>query len=157
MIKFEAEIPIPGYGAGQYDFGAVLATRPQAAVDAVNLEVADRAANAEEFDGQACVITVVGHSDRDDTPGLTPEQRRESERNASRRRADDAAAWLFRQIVLRLQASGITPPATVADLRGTSIFTAAAGAADLVHPVPAGETERRENRRVVFLVAHLRP
>ncbi|MEV6396033.1 hypothetical protein AB0M39_14865 [Streptomyces sp. NPDC051907] len=157
MVKFEVEIPVSGYHAGRYDFEELLSSLSQGAQDIVNREIADRAANAEEFADQFCVVTVVGHSDRDDTAGLTSEQRRESERQASRNRADNAVQWLFHQIVLRLQASGITPPTNLAELRRTSIFTAVAGAADLEVKTPASEEDRRENRRVVFLVAHFKP
>ncbi|MBW5482412.1 hypothetical protein [Streptomyces bambusae] len=157
MVTFEAEIPVSGYGAGQSDFGTLLDTLSQGAQDTVRQEIADRAANAEEFEGQFFVVTVVGHSDRDDTPGLTPEQRRESERSAARKRADSAVEWLFQEIRKRLLISGLTPPATLRDFKRTSIFTAVAGAADLEFRVPASEAERKDNRRVVFLVAHFMP
>jgi hypothetical protein len=95
-------------------------------------------------------VIVAGHSDRVDTPGLTPEQGRAQELEASQLRAGSAQAWFFSQLQSRLQAGGFTMPADIASLQNVDMIDIACGAADLVNLVPANEDERKQNRRVRF-------
>jgi hypothetical protein len=95
-------------------------------------------------------ILVVGHADRDDTPGRTPEQRRAIELENSGLRAESAEAFIVDRIFNVLQAEGFTAPLTqdVADFY--EVRRVAAGSADLVFTSPSGELERMQNRRVQF-------
>ncbi|GII23367.1 hypothetical protein [Planosporangium mesophilum] len=107
--------------------------------------------------GKFCVVSVIGHSDRVDTPGLTSEQRRADELSVSQLRAESTQAFLFAELFDLVQAAGGNSPVDLASMQNGAILTVAAGAADLKHVVPASESEREENRRVVFLVATFAP
>ncbi|GAA2427769.1 hypothetical protein [Streptomyces coeruleofuscus] len=145
---------VDGYLSGQFDFATALATHSQALQDdAMNAALA--VAKAEKFSGTFCTITVVGHSDRDDTPGLTQDQRRASELNASTKRAESARDWIFAQARQLLIDDGQPDPGTISGLTRSFFFTQPAGAAQLKKPNPASETDRQRNRRVAFLACFL--
>ena len=153
------EVPVSGYVTSEFDFPALLSRQSQALQDVVQSEIIAPLADAEVVPeaGKFCVVTVIGHSDRVDTPGLTSEQRREQELSASRLRAESAQAFLFSELFELVQAAGGTPPVDLASMQNGAILTVAAGAADLVHTVPADEDQRRDNRRVDFLIARFAP
>ena len=153
------EIPVSGYNSHEFDFPALLSRQSQALQDLVQAEVIAPLADAEMVPeaGKFCTVTVIGHSDRVDTPGMTSEQRRADELSASQLRAESAQAFLFSQLFDLVQAAGGTPPVDLASMQNGAIFTVAAGAADLLHTVPANESERQDNRRVDFLVAKFDP
>ncbi|TDB83265.1 hypothetical protein E1264_29070 [Actinomadura sp. KC216] len=153
------EITVSGYFSQEIDFPAVLQRQSQALQDLVRDEVIAPLAGAETVpgDGKFCVVTIIGHSDRVDTPGLTSEQRRAQELNASQLRAESAQAFLFSELFALVQGAGGTPPVDLASTQNGAIWTVAVGAADLIHTVPANETQRRENRRVVFQVSAFTP
>lgn len=112
-------------------------------------------AKAEKFAGTFCTISVVGHSDRDDPPGLTQGQRRASELNASTKRAESARDWIFAQARQALIDDGRPDPGTISSLTRSVLFTQPVGAAQLKEPNPASETDRQRNRRVACLVCFL--
>ncbi|MFE5864823.1 hypothetical protein ACFQ77_30380 [Streptomyces virginiae] len=151
MTKTDTEMPIPGFTSGKYDFAELFASKPENVRTEIE-KVPLGGAKAEKFSTRFCVITVVGHSDRDDTPGLTPDQRRASELKAATKRAESARDWVFQKIREMLVADGQTPPAGVANLKRTSLFTVACGAADLERANPSSEDDRKLNRRIEFLV-----
>ena len=153
------DIPVGGYVSHETDFAALLARQSQGMQDLVQTEVVAALADAEMVPeaGKFCAVTVVGHSDRVDDPGLTPEERRADELNVCEQRVESAQAFLFNEISDLILTAGGTVPADLASMQNGAIFTALAGAANLLHPVPASEEERAENRRVQFLIAKFAP
>jgi flagellar motor protein MotB len=153
------DIPVGGYQSHETDFATLLARQSQGMQDLVQTEVVAALADAEMVQeaGKFCTVTIVGHSDRVDDEGLTPEQRRADELDVCVQRADSAQAFLFNEVSDLVLTAGGTVPADLASMQNSAIFTAPAGAANLLHTVPASEQEREENRRVQFLVAKFAP
>ena len=145
-----------GYLSQKFDFPELLGGEPQEVQDVVQDKIITPFADAEmtPVAGKFCQITIIGHSDRDDTPGLTSEQRRASELEISQLRADSAKAFLFSQMFDRVSKAGGTPPVDTDSMQNSAILTVAAGSADLKHLMPGNdENQRQENRRVVIAIA----
>jgi hypothetical protein len=146
------DVPCVGFASQQFDFPALHSQLNQNTRDL--LEVMIESAVTAESDpnaGRFCTIVIVGHSDRVDTPGLSSESRRAQELQASQLRAESAQAWFFNELFNRLQSQGFTPPVDLSSMQNVDLMTVACGSADLVHLVPSGEQERRDNRRVHFI------
>jgi len=99
-------------------------------------------------DASFVAITVVGFSDRNDTPGLSCDDRRASESNASKDRSDSALSWLIEAVGAQL----VTP---LADWHESSDrvtwIQVPTGAALLANDPPLDDAQRAENRRVKFV------
>ncbi|MFK0019845.1 hypothetical protein [Streptomyces sp. NPDC090798] len=148
------EFSIGGYGDHETEFKTLFDTLDSGRQNLIFDEVVIPAASAEaETAGQFCVVMILGHSDRVDTPGLTSEQRRADELTASTSRAQSTKDWLFGQIAELVLAAGGVVPADIASMQRVSLLTAACGSADLVHLTPSSQAERAENRRVQFFVS----
>lgn len=93
-------------------------------------------------------LLIVGHADRDDTPGRTPEQRRALELENSSLRADSAEAYVLNQIFAALQNDGLVPPVDAESFGAVVFRKIACGSADLAFTTPQSEGERATNRRV---------
>ena len=159
-MRSMTDISVAGYVANEIDFRAVLARQTEQLQEFIQIEVVTPLVEAEMVPetGRFCAVTVVGHGDRVDTPGMSAEQRRELELTNTQIRAEAAEAYLFDQVFELVQAAGGTPPVDLASMQSGGIFTVAAGAADLVHKTPGNdEGKRRQNRRVQFLVASFVP
>ena len=153
------DLTLDGYVSQQFDFPSLLQTKPQATQDLFAQLVVAPCVNAE-FDpsaGNFCFVSVIGHSDRNDTPGLTSEQRRENERQNSELRAEAARSFIIDQIFAQIQAAGGTPPVDLASMQNVTIDVVTAGSANLVFTTPAGEAQRQQNRRVQFVVSSFTP
>ncbi|MFJ9105640.1 hypothetical protein ACIRJM_45155 [Streptomyces sp. NPDC102405] len=159
MTKAETDLPISGFVAQETDFSKLFDRLGPSTEQAIRHEVIEPAVNAEHFpsNNQFCLITILGHSDRVDTAGLSSEQRRAKELDASDERASSAADWVFAQITDALNAAGETPPASVATATNFDIVTVPCGAANLMKLVPANEAERAQNRRVQFMISTFTP
>jgi hypothetical protein len=159
MAKTLTDLPISGFVAQEVAFSQLFGRLAASAKQTIRHEVVEPAVNAEHFpsNNQFCLITVLGHSDRVDTAGLSAEQRRAQELDASDKRASSAGDWVFDQITAALTAAGETPPTSVADATNFDIFTMPCGAAALVNVVPTNEAQRAENRRVQFVISTFTP
>jgi len=103
-------------------------------------------------------LLVVGHADRVDIAGWTSEQKRELELTNSEKRAEDAEAYFFNEMVARLTAQGFEAPASAQLLGTVQTRRVACGSAQLFFPNPGNdEGQRRANRRVEFFGAAFSP
>jgi flagellar motor protein MotB len=114
----------------------------------------ESAVTAEAFpnEGRFCSITIVGHADRVDVAGKSPEDRRQLELENSTLRAESAEAFVFGEIFKRLSAQGFSAPVDKANMTNVEIQTIACGAADLIHKNPGNNLEQRKQNRRVQLV-----
>jgi hypothetical protein len=103
-------------------------------------------------------ILVVGHADRVDAPGTTPEQRRALELQNSGFRAESALAFVFNRIADRMLQVVPEVPNDIASLQSVDMRMVAAGSADLIFTEPGNdEGQRMANRRVQFFGAAFTP
>ncbi|MFF4603740.1 hypothetical protein ACFY12_13520 [Streptomyces sp. NPDC001339] len=154
MTHQDVEFSVEGYGDHKTDFKELFDALNSGIQNLIFDEVVIPAASAEsEAAGRFCVVVILGHSDRVDTPGRTPEQRRADELTVSTGRAESAKDWLFGQIAELVLAAGGIVPADIASLQNVSLRTAACGSADLKHLIPSDPAQRAENRRVQFMVS----
>ena len=152
-MRQQFSVEIRGYVSHETDFRALLARRPDLAVPQV-AAIIDAAFEAFENSTRqkACSITIIGHSDREDRPGLTDAQRRASELQASTQRAQSASAWLLDKVNDVAQASNLAIELEWKGVPAVDVVAIGAGASDLLHP-PVTEADRKANRRIVFIVA----
>jgi flagellar motor protein MotB len=165
MAQQQSVIEIPGYASQQTDFATHLATVSPNVVQFLEDEFVQPMFDAEgagdfgtPLDQRSwCSVLVVGHADRYDVSGATPEQRRAIELENSQKRAASASEWLLNRLADRLQAANATIPADWGSTVNVVMRTVACGSADLKNLVPANEDERKENRRVELSIAVFRP
>jgi hypothetical protein len=144
-----------GYASGSIEFAGVFnddTLTPQVKRDQFDALV-EAAVTAESGNlaGTFVSILIVGHADRDDTPGRTSEDRRRVELENSGLRAESAEAFLFNRMADRLVSEGLTVPADVNSLQAVEIRRVPAGSSDLLFLAPGNdEQQRRSNRRVQF-------
>ncbi len=152
MAQTFLRVVVDGFHADDFDFFGALQRKPLAdQQEFADFVAALVDAEVNAANGVFWSVAIIGHSDRYDVAGALIEERRERELNASRQRMESAGNFLLTEIGNGLSAAGLTAPTTVEDPTNVGICLAAAGAADLVHPTPASEAERQENRRVKFL------
>ena len=146
------DVPFSGFLSQEIDFLALHTRSSQAAKDLLNVMI-ETAVTVESgaTPGHFCSILIVGHSDRDDTPGRSPEDRRALELQNSTLRAESAQSFFFSEMFNRLQAQGFTAPVDIPSMQNVEIQTVACGAADLINLAPADESQRQQNRRVHFI------
>ncbi|MEV5936549.1 hypothetical protein AB0L56_28435 [Streptomyces sp. NPDC052079] len=159
MAKTLTDLPISGFVAQEVAFSQLFGRLSASTRNIIRENVIEPAVNAQHFpsNNQFCVIFILGHSDRVDTPGLSSEQRRAQELDASDKRATSAGEWVFDQITAALTAAGETPPSSVQDATNFDIVLMPCGASGLVHVTPANEAQRQENRRVQFVISSFIP
>jgi hypothetical protein len=146
------DVPFAGFTSQEIDFSALLSRSSPAAKGL--LDVMIQTAVTAESDppaGRFCTIVFVGHSDRDDTPGRSPEDRRALELQMSTLRAESAQSFFFQQMFDELKSQGFTPPVDVASMQNVEFQTIACGSADLINLTPTNEDQRAQNRRVHFV------
>jgi len=153
--EFVDGIHLRGFLAGETDFLTLFAQKPQETQDLIIDEVIKPCIDAQEVPeaGIFCAVTIEGHSDRDDTPGRTPEDRRANEKEMSTLRAQSARDFIFGQIDEVLPEIGAT-----GSTENIHISVVVCGSAVLDEPNP-GDDEglRQRNRRVHFGRVIFRP
>jgi len=145
----EAVILLTGYASGETDF----ATRcgRLSAADMQTLEqLAVRIGSAMNEQQSMAVLLLEGHSDRQDLPGMTTEQRRASELDASTKRVASAYQWFQARI-----ADAAGPPDCQDQWSRILLVPNAFGAATLINASPTSEQQRLQNRRVALTVRTL--
>jgi hypothetical protein len=151
MAQTFLRIVIDGFHDSEFDFAAALQRKPGADKaafdDFINALVVAEEGASDLF----WSVTIIGHADRFDVPGVSIEERRARELDASRQRMESAGNFVFARFGDTLSADGFTRPATFEDPTNVGFDFVTAGAADLVNLVPASEAEREQNRRVKFL------
>lgn len=142
-----------GYPAGQSDFAsryAALDDEARAGFDAMVHNVA-RAMFSDALSQPYVALTVIGHSDRQDLPGLTHQQAQADEAEAAENRAVDAWSWLRARITEEVGAPDDSWTEDSPKVTWAMVF---AGSGQLQVHDPVTEEDRLRNRRVVILFSH---
>jgi flagellar motor protein MotB len=155
MQKVITQMIVAGYGAGETNFLFRLGqSDPQVQLDFENEIIQPLVAVLNSAD-QTAVLTITGHSDRVDTEGLSREQRRQQELDASSDRAKSADYGVKNILHSRFQ--GMLP-VDLDDIDLLAIVFRAAGAAVLWEKGSSlSAAQRRQNRRVQFRVIRFVP
>jgi hypothetical protein len=147
------DLPIAGYDTAQIDFPQRHAGLSQQARDLIDVMIESAVtAESDPKAGRFCSITFVGHADRVDVAGLSPEDRRKQELENSSLRAESAQAFVFSEIFKRLTSQGFTGPVDLASLVNVELRTVACGSADLINKAPGNDMEQRKQNRRVHLI-----
>jgi hypothetical protein len=99
-----------------------------------------------------CSMVILGMSDREDTAGLTPEQRRDSESAVSFARAMSFDQWLLQNVNDLFQAMGRPLALAWEDFDRVFVHSTGIGASQLSFKTLQNETERRHNRRLEIII-----
>ena len=144
-MKAASSIEVGGYAPERIDFATVHAALGSQAKEFID-DMIEAAVVAESNPGGSrfSLITIEGHSDRVDTPGLTSEARRAKELDASELRAEAAGFHFFEQIAQRLLDRGFIVPADLPSAQNFIINRVACGSARLKHCVRRGAATARE-------------
>lgn len=148
MTKTITEVVVSGYPANNVDFVATLTAASDEVRDQFQFQIMEPIYAVLVTPGETAALSVAGHSDRVDTEGLTREQRRVQELQASVDRATNAVTAIKQMIKDRL---GPLVPEELDDLQQLDISPRAYGGAVLVESAAAlSEAQRRKNRRVMI-------
>jgi flagellar motor protein MotB len=143
---------IDGYTPGDVDFGGRVDALPPDTRETFDRAVHNFARAVTDALSQPFgSLMVVGHSDRQDAPGMTHREAQASEAAASRARADSAWGWLHATI--SEQAGSELAGWEDGSAKVTSLVVSA-GSGQLVHPDPVTEEQRLQNRRVEVHLSH---
>jgi hypothetical protein len=145
------EIPVAGYDADDIDFPKRHAALKPETRDLIDVML-ESAVSAEALPnaGRFCAITIVGHADRVDVTGVSPEDRRRLELENSTLRAESAQAFVFSEIFKRLTNQGFTGPVDQGSLTNVEIQIVACGSSDLIHKNPGNDMEQRRQSSRAF-------
>lgn len=146
-------IRFAGYAAGQTDFATIFDRTPDAEREPI-LRVIQRITDGivHPANGKFTSIIIVGHADRQDRTDLTCDQRRASEIESARDRAESAWEWLKLQVTGWLTQHGIAATdwwETSQNMTWALVFAAAG----MLEHDPPTEAQRSLNRRIVILVS----
>lgn len=155
MLKNVFSMTIDGYGSGETDFGSRIANvSDDVRFDFDNFILGSLIAILSSSD-QTGVLEVAGHSDRVDTDGLSREQRRVQELQASIDRTNSGCDTIFAMLAA---AFGPDFPSDWAKLDQVAVAPVACGGAALLFSGGSlSDAERRANRRVVLTLTSFLP
>jgi hypothetical protein len=154
MAQRSDSITFFGYHSQETDFNLAVARLSQAHRDVID-KIPKIIFNVQ-LDPEAtsfCSITILGLADRDDTPGLTAEQRRDNESTASFTRAVSFEQFLLDEVNGLFQAFGNPQLASFDLFDRVFVHSEGIGSSQLTFKTPQNETERRRNRRLQLVVA----
>ena len=155
MIKTITEIIVDGFPSGQTDFLTRLNASDFLTQDGFDTHIIQPMIAVLETSDQTAVLTITGHGDRVDTEGLSREERRQRELEASDARAISAKAGV-RELI-----NNQTPffiPDDLNDLEQLFVADRPAGAAVLKELGDSlTEEQRLRNRRVQFRLIRFQP
>lgn len=155
MIQTITQTVVNGYFSGQLDFLERLGQSDQQVQLDFETEIIQPLLVVLSSPDQSAVLTITGHSDRVDTEGLTREQRRKLEFDASDARANSAAEGVKQ--IIRNRLLGFIP-ADFDEVQQLAILPRPSGAAVLREAADfLSEDQRRQNRRVQFRVVRFQP
>jgi hypothetical protein len=144
-------VEVQGFRSGEVAFQDVVQRQDARTVSllmTLPLCLNDANTNNNKF----CSITIVGYSDRDDTPGISDVERRKKEDLRAMERASSASSWL-RVEFFKLFTLHPLDDLTLRDRRNIAVNIVSAGAGSLNEMQPGNnERLRQTNRRVVFYV-----
>ncbi|SDI25545.1 hypothetical protein SAMN05216603_12912 [Pseudomonas benzenivorans] len=148
---------VSAYVDGETDFATLLARRPLTANAPELGWLVDAAYEAqyENPDGtKKCSILFVGHSDRNDTAGVSPSDRVRSEHERSKERAESARTWLLDRLNDRAQAAGQVLNLEWLEVDSVVAFAVGVGASQLAKE-PVAMNDRLFNRRIYIVLEGL--
>lgn len=155
MIKSVTEMIVDGFGANETDFLTRLNQADFLTQTGFDTQIIQPMLAVLNTDNDSAVLTITGHADRVDTAGLTREQIRQQELDASDARAISAVAGV-RQLID--QQTPFFIPDDLNDMPQLFVADRPAGAAVLRETsVPLSEDQRQRNRRVQFRLIHFQP
>jgi hypothetical protein len=145
MQLFILESIVDGFGSGETDFATRLAADPIQASN-FNTKIIDNIVDVLRSQPNAgAALSVVGHSDRDDTPGRSHIDHLAVERAASDARVTSAIAHIH----VLVQQQEPSAPADLNSLFFFDVHLRSSGASVLIEDAPSlSEDQRRTNRRV---------
>jgi hypothetical protein len=157
MQKVISRAELHGYLAGETDFAAAYARLSADPAVAASFEdnVFGPLKAVLDTNDHTAQLTIIGRSDRVDTPGLTREEIRQQEYDASFARAESAVLAIFAVINARVP-GGLG--GGWEEVQQIAVFDTAAGAAHLVESGPVlSEEQRQRNRRVTVTLTRFIP
>jgi flagellar motor protein MotB len=154
-MRVTAALTFDGYASGKTDFpddvgpGVPIETFTTlvAAIDTM----ASLVANPE--DGRHVSIVIIGHSDLNDTSGLTVAQRRASEQEAATDRAVSMWEAIKQQVADKVTAMGAEPGDWWESSGNITWALVYAGIGQPKFRSPSNESQRAANRRVTVLIS----
>jgi hypothetical protein len=114
VIKTVTEAVVDGYGPGEVALIPRLTEGEPQMRQAFEANVIEPLLAVVLSDGETAVLKIEGHSDREDSPGLSREQRRQSELAASVARANSATDGAFE--LLAFEFPGLFPASDWAEV-----------------------------------------
>jgi hypothetical protein len=155
MQKNVSSMVVDGYGQNETDFLARLNQSPSKVQSDFKTLIIDPILAVLASSDQTAVLALEGHADRVDTPGLSREQTRTQELQASIDRANSASDGIFQTLASN---SSEDFPSDWADLMQVGIVLSACGGAVLINSgVSLSEPERQQNRRVKLTLVSFLP
>jgi methyl coenzyme M reductase gamma subunit len=148
MNKLVTEAVVNGFGSGETDFLTRLNEADEETQDQFETQIIQPILAVLDTEAETAVLTITGHADRVDTPGLSHEERRKQELAASEQRTLSAVDGVRQIIDSRVI---WTVPDDLNELIQLHVADRPSGAAVLredSEPLP--EDQRLLNRRVNF-------
>jgi hypothetical protein len=142
-----------GYASGETDFGSLLSRGGQGDLETLEFVIggiAEKIVNSSP--GVYVSIIVTGHSDRNDTEGLSCDDRRRGESQASWDRAGSALEWIKARVAEKCSEQGVDAGEWWEHLDWVTWALVPASTAMLEYDPPRDE-QRPLNRRVVILLS----